>query len=58
MSVRLGFNMTMRHYVFDVNNPDIYVKDRQDPSLGIGTTSNPNPYYYNIGVGAYFDYKN
>lgn len=58
MSVCLGFNMTMRHYFFDVNNPNIYVKDCQDPSLGIGTKNNQNTYYYNIGVGAYFDYKN
>lgn len=32
-SLRIGLSGSMRHYRFDLSNPDVYIKDRLDQSL-------------------------
>jgi type IX secretion system PorP/SprF family membrane protein len=58
MSLRIGINTAVRSYKFDLNNPDVYIKDRQDASLKIGLADTKNQMYFNLGTGLYFDYKN
>ena len=55
MSLRVGLSGAMRSYKFDLSNPDIYIKDRQDASLPTANVS--EQLLGNIGTGVYFDYK-
>ncbi len=54
-SLRIGLSGSMRHYRFDLSNPDVYIKDRLDQSLPAANTS--QQLIGNIGAGAYFDHK-
>lgn len=54
-SLRIGLSGSMRHYRFDLSNPDVYIKDRLDQSLPASNMS--EQLLGNIGTGLYFDYK-
>lgn len=54
-SLRIGLSGSMRHYRFDLSNPDVYIKDRLDQSLPASNVS--EQLVGNIGTGLYFDHK-
>lgn len=54
-TIRVGLNGAVRRYTFDVNNPNVYVRERQDQALQTGDKTAQT--YGNLGAGIYFDYK-
>jgi type IX secretion system PorP/SprF family membrane protein len=53
-TLRFGLSGTLRQFRFDLNNPDVYIKDRSDQSLDF---KNPTITNANVGAGAYYDKK-
>jgi type IX secretion system PorP/SprF family membrane protein len=49
---RIGLNMSLRQYQYNLQDPNVYVQERQDASL---TPDNPKLTNANVGVGFYFD---
>ena len=54
-TIRVGLNGAIRRYTFDVNNPNAYVRERQDQALQVDDKTSQT--YGNLGAGIYFDYK-
>ena len=52
---RIGLNMSVRQYQFNLQDPNVYIQERQDASL---TQDNPKLTNANVGVGMYFDTEN
>ena len=53
-TLRIGLSGALRQYTFDLQNPNIYIKDRLDPSLQQSDAKLVNA---NVGAGIYFDNK-
>lgn len=51
-TLRMGMNMSVSQYRYDLQDPDIYVEDKQDASLQQET---PRFINANVGIGVYFD---
>jgi type IX secretion system PorP/SprF family membrane protein len=56
MSLRMGINTAIRRYAFSLTDPNVYIQDPQDASLRTSDQTVKN--YFNVGAGAYFDFKN
>jgi type IX secretion system PorP/SprF family membrane protein len=56
MSFRIGINGAIRRYSYSLTDPNIYIQDPNDASLRQSELAAKN--YFNVGAGAYFDYKN
>jgi type IX secretion system PorP/SprF family membrane protein len=54
-TIRVGLNGAIRNYTFDVNNPNAYVRERQDQALQVGDKNTQT--YGNLGAGLYLDYN-
>ena len=54
-TLRIGLSGALRQYRFDLQNPDVYIKDRNDVTLSQEAT--PSFTNANIGAGIYFDNK-
>jgi type IX secretion system PorP/SprF family membrane protein len=54
-TIRVGLNGAVRNYTFDVNNPNAYVRERQDQALQVGDKTSQT--YGNLGAGLYLDYN-
>ena len=54
MTLRVGLSGAMRSYRFDLGSPNVYVRDRIDPSL---VTMEHEQLVSNIGTGIYVDYQ-
>ena len=52
MTFRIGINASIRQYRFNLQDPNVYIRERQDASL---TQDNPTITNANVGVGVYFD---
>lgn len=52
MTFRIGINASIRQYRFNLQDPNVYVRERQDASL---SQDNPTITNANVGVGVYFD---
>lgn len=53
-TLRMGLSGTVREFQFDLQNPEVYIKDSKDPLLNPQTSKTTNA---NIGAGIYFDNK-
>jgi type IX secretion system PorP/SprF family membrane protein len=56
MSFRIGINGAIRRYTYSLTDPNVYIQDPNDASLR--QTDQMAKNYFNVGAGAYFDYKN
>lgn len=56
MSLRMGINGAIRRYTYSLTDPNVYIQDPNDASLRQTDLIAKN--YFNVGAGAYFDYKN
>ena len=56
MSLRMGINGAIRRYTYALTDPNVYIQDPNDASLRQTDLTVKN--YFNVGAGAYFDYKN
>jgi type IX secretion system PorP/SprF family membrane protein len=56
MSLRIGINGAIRRYTYSLTDPNVYIQDPNDASLRQSDLIAKN--YFNVGAGAYFDYKN
>lgn len=54
-SFRIGLNASVRQYRFDLQNPDIYIRERIDPALNYEKPTLTNA---NVGIGLYYDNQN
>ena len=54
-TIRVGLNGAARRYTFDLNNPNVYVRERQDQALKQDDTQTQT--FGNLGAGIYFDFK-
>lgn len=55
-TLRVGINASLRQYRFDLQSPNVNIRERQDPTLS--ETDRINFNNMNIGFGVYYDRKN
>jgi len=55
VSLRVGFQGSLKHYGIDFDDPEFIVLEQNDPSIMDGMTT--DNYYGNFGFGAYLLYK-
>ena len=55
-TLRVGLNTTYRQYRFDLTSNNVYIRNRQDPTLS--TEAQPVIKNMNVGFGVYLDNRN